>query len=252
MAAIRLPGRYFRMYPPEKPLGHAQKQLQLDTAQTVFLLVDVYDPALQPDASRSPWELTGYFIDQCKQVMPAMVAARQAARDVNLPIVYLANSAPRIALADSAYQEMKTNTINANKDELFAEDNVDPREYHHGDSQVLKYAKIIEPRQGDYFIRKHAHSGFFDTRLDTLLRNLGCKTLICAGFALDMCVGTTMIDALWRNYRVVLLRDCTRAIEIAGIDEPDAWTNRWILYTECAIGYTATADQWITACNAAK
>jgi ureidoacrylate peracid hydrolase len=67
-----------------------------------------------------------------------------------------------------------------------------------------------------------------------------------------MCLGNTMIDALWRNYRVLLLRDCTYAIEIPGIDEPGAWTNRWILYAECAIGYTTTSDAWIAACRAAR
>ena len=139
-----------------------------------------------------------------------------------------------------------------NKDELFHEDNVDAREYHSGPTGVLNYSKTIEPHEEDYFVRKHTHSGFFDTRLDTLLRNIGCKTLICAGFALDMCLGTTMIDALWRNYRVVLLRDCTRAFEIPGIDLQKSWTKRWILYVECAIGCTATAQQWIGACQAAE
>ena len=69
---------------------------------------------------------------------------------------------------------------------------------------ALVYCAAVKPRAGDYYIRKHVHSAFFDTRLDTLLRNLGCTTVVALGFALDMCVGTTMIDALWRNYRVVL------------------------------------------------
>jgi hypothetical protein len=60
-----------------------------------------------------------------------------------------------------------------------------------------------------------------------------------------------MIDALWRNYRVLLLRDCTYAIEIPGVDEPGSWTERWILYVECAIGCTATSAAWIDACEAA-
>jgi hypothetical protein len=60
-----------------------------------------------------------------------------------------------------------------------------------------------------------------------------------------------MIDALWRNYHVLLLRDCTYAIEIPGVDEPGAWTQRWILYTECAIGCTTTSQAWQDACYAA-
>jgi hypothetical protein len=77
------------------------------------------------------------------------------------------------------------------------------------------------------------------------------RHLVCVGFALDVCLGNTMIDALWRNYHVLLLRDCTYAIEIPGIDAPGAWTERWILYTECAIGCTATSTAWQEACYAA-
>jgi hypothetical protein len=118
---------------------------------------------------------------------------------------------------------------------------------------VLKYSEIIRPCPKDYYIRKHTHSAFFDTRLDSLLRNVNCETLVCVGFALDMCLGATMLDALWRNYRVLLLRDCTYAVEIPGIDQmPGAWTEHWVLYTECAIGYTATAENWITACEAVR
>ncbi len=84
------------------------------------------------------------------------------------------------------------------------------------------------------------------------MRNLGTKTLVCVGFALDMCLGTTMIDALWRNYRVLLLRDCTYAVELDGIDPKGSWTSRWILYVECAIGYTSTSEDWARACNSVK
>jgi energy-coupling factor transporter ATP-binding protein EcfA2 len=154
--------------------------------------------------------------------------------------------------SDAQVQEQNWDTLHVVKDELYSEDNIDPLEYHHGPSNVLKYSQIVAPQAGDYYIRKHVHSAFFDTRLDTLLRNLGCKTLVCVGFALDMCLGNTMIDALWRNYRVLLLRDCTFAIEIPGIDAPGAWTDRWILYAESAIGYTATSETWIAACQAAE
>jgi len=155
------------------------------------------------------------------------------------------------ASAKSAYAEFKWDTLHVNKDELYAEDDIDPKEYHYGPSDVLKYSKVIAPQEGDYYIRKHAHSGFFDTRLDTLLRTLGVKTLFYVGFALDMCLGTTMIDALWRNYRVMLLRDCTYAIEIFEVDALGSWTNRWLLYVECAVGYTLTSQDFIKACDAA-
>ena len=250
MTTIKISGRYYRMYPPEKFLGYAEKEFELDTAETVFLVVDVYGLGFDPeDAQEAAWDVSPQYTQGVKSAVPRIRSATDLAREAGLPVVYVSNSAPRIALAQSAYQEQKWDTLNLSKDELYAEDNIDPLEYHYGDSDVLKYSRIVAPQEGDYYIRKHVHSGFFDTRLDTLLRNLGCKTLVCVGFALDMCLGTTMIDALWRNYRVLLLRDCTYAVEISGVDEPGAWTDRWILYTECAIGYTATAEDWIVACR---
>ena len=255
MSAITISGRFYRMYPPEKFLGHAQKEIQLDTTNTAFLIVDVYGLGADEldEESKKTW--VGLVSDRStdphdriivEHIRPALDAARRS----GLPIVYVSNSAPQIALEHSTYQEFKTDTLQVNKNDLYSEDNIDPLEYHCGSSKVLKYSEIIKPQPGDYYVRKHTHSGFFDTRLDTLLRNLRCENLVCVGFALDMCLGATMIDALWRNYRVLLLRDCTFAVEIPEVDELGAWTNRWILYHECAIGYTATSEQWITACAA--
>ncbi len=74
--------------------------------------------------------------------------------------MYTSNSAPNIALARSTYQEQKWDTLRLNKDELYAENNTDPLEYHHGPSDVLKYSQIIAPREGDYYVRSMstAHS----------------------------------------------------------------------------------------------
>jgi ureidoacrylate peracid hydrolase len=255
MSAITISGRFYRMYPPEKFLGHAEKALELDTAHTVFLIVDVYGLGADEidEETKNLW--SGLVAERStdphdriivEHIRPALDTARRA----GLPIVYVSNSAPRIALGRSAYQEFKTDTLQVNKDELYAEDTIDPLEYHYGSSKVLKYSSIIKPQPGDYYVRKHTHSGFFDTRLDSLLRNLRCENLVCVGFALDMCLGATMIDALWSNYRVVLLRDCTFAVEIPEFDALGAWTNCWILYHECAIGYTTTSERWIAACDA--
>lgn len=244
-----LQGRYYRMHPPGAFLGFAEKAVELDLADTAVLVVDIYGP--DEPSNRN---YCGMVSDHSKSQSTVIIRERikpvlDAARAIGLPVVYVANSAPRIALKESAYWEQKWDTQNVDKDDLYSEDDVDPREYHFGDSNVLKYDEFSQPHADDYFIRKHTHSGFFDTRLDTLLRNLGVRNLICVGFALDMCLGTTMIDALWRNYRVLLLRDCTYAVELPGIDSPGSWTSRWITYVECAIGYTSTAAAFLDECS---
>jgi nicotinamidase-related amidase len=252
MPVLNLQARYFRLYPPEQFLGHATRQFELESSQVAVLLVDVYGRGFDPDGG-GPSTWSGLVSDQSARNEPEIVRrhirpAVDAARSLGLPIIYAANSAPRIALERSAYEEMKHDTLQFVTATMYSEQATDPREYHVGASDVLQYSDIIAPRPGDYFIRKHTHSAFFDTRLDTLLRNLGVRTLICAGFALDVCLGNTMMDAVWRNYRCLLLRDCTYAIEIAGIDEPGRWTERWITYVESCIGYTLTSAEFIAEC----
>src|SRR5438067_8901455 len=64
MASIKINGRFYRMYPPEKFLGHAEKELMLDTNHTVFLLVDVYGLGADPDKPDEKSDWMGLAADQ--------------------------------------------------------------------------------------------------------------------------------------------------------------------------------------------
>ena len=65
----------------------------------------------------------------------------------------------------------------------------------------------IEP--ADIQIDKYRMSGFWDTPLDSVLRNLGVTTLLFAGVNADQCVMCTLQDANFLGYDCVLLQDCT-------------------------------------------
>lgn len=63
-----------------------------------------------------------------------------------------------------------------------------------------------------------AYSGFAGTDLDAQLRALGVRRLFVGGLATDYCVVNTVLDALRLGYRVVLLLDCIRAVDVAAGD----------------------------------
>lgn len=65
----------------------------------------------------------------------------------------------------------------------------------------------IEPE--DICIDKYRMSGFWDTPLDSILRNLGRTTLFFAGVNADQCVLATLQDANFLGYDCILIRDCT-------------------------------------------
>jgi nicotinamidase-related amidase len=69
-------------------------------------------------------------------------------------------------------------------------------------------ARLLEPDEDDYFVLKPKHSGFYSTTLDLLLRYLGTRTVICTGFAGDICVLFTANDAYLRDLHVVVPEDC--------------------------------------------
>ncbi len=72
-------------------------------------------------------------------------------------------------------------------------------------------AQVVDGLQqdpGDIRVDKHRMSGFWDTPLDSILRNLGVATLLFAGVNLDQCVLHTMADASFLGYDTLLLEDC--------------------------------------------
>ena len=76
------------------------------------------------------------------------------------------------------------------------------------DTRGRPIAEILKPQPEDYFVLKPKQSGFYSTTLDLLLKHLGAKTLIIAGFTGDICILFTAIDAHIRDYQLVLPSDC--------------------------------------------
>lgn len=64
-------------------------------------------------------------------------------------------------------------------------------------------------RDGEVLIRKPSYGAFYDTPLDTILRNLGRDTVIVTGTLTNYCCGTTARQAYERGYRVVFGADTT-------------------------------------------
>ena len=73
-------------------------------------------------------------------------------------------------------------------------------------------SRLLRPEEGgagegDYFVLKPRHSGFFHTSLELLLEHLEVRTLVVTGVAGNNCVLFTANDAYLRGYRVVVPED---------------------------------------------
>ena len=80
------------------------------------------------------------------------------------------------------------------------------RRYLSFELEVIPELKVCDK---DYVVPKRRYSGFFQTDLDILLRELGVKTVVMTGLHTHMCVRHTSADAFCLGYDVVVAREAT-------------------------------------------
>jgi len=71
-------------------------------------------------------------------------------------------------------------------------------------------AKVIpqlEPTEKDFIVPKRRYSGFFQTDLHILLKELGIDTVILTGLHAHMCVRHTAADAYCWGFKVIAAKD---------------------------------------------
>jgi nicotinamidase-related amidase len=94
---------------------------------------------------------------------------------------------------------------------------------------------------GDIWIDKHRISGFWDTPLDSILRNLNISTLIFAGINADHCVYATLMDANFHGYDTIMLEDCVATTS------PDYCLEATLHNVRFCFGFTTTSAQLVGA-----
>jgi ureidoacrylate peracid hydrolase len=96
----------------------------------------------------------------------------------------------------------------------------------------------------DLHVAKYRMSGFWDTPLDTILRNLDVTTVLFAGVNADQCVLATLIDAACAGYDVVMLEDC------CATTSPSFCWDATVYNVRQCFGFTATGDELVKAIGA--
>ncbi|MEY3298326.1 MAG: hypothetical protein RLZZ597_1586 [Cyanobacteriota bacterium] len=107
-------------------------------------------------------------------------------------------------------------------------------------------AAVVEeltPYPDDIRVDKYRMSGFWDTPLDSILRNLGKSTLFFAGVNMDQCVMATLQDANFLGYDCILLRDCSATTS------PDYCTQATIYNINQCFGFVSDSVALINALN---
>jgi ureidoacrylate peracid hydrolase len=103
----------------------------------------------------------------------------------------------------------------------------------------------LAPEPDDVVIYKHRFSGFYETELDAILKSRSIENLIFTGCTTSVCVESTVRDAMYRDYRCVLLEDCTA--EPIGASLSRSNHDASLLLIEALFGSVSTSSSFISA-----
>jgi gluconolactonase len=94
----------------------------------------------------------------------------------------------------------------------------------------------LEPQPGDHVVEKMRMNGFYDTRLDTLLRGLGAETIVITGAWTNMSIEHTARHGADAGYEVVVVSDGTSTTG-------EEWQNAALNYALTNVCRVASTDQ---------
>ncbi|MDE2285262.1 MAG: isochorismatase family protein [Hyphomicrobiales bacterium] len=109
------------------------------------------------------------------------------------------------------------------------------------DSWAAAVVDELEQKPEDIRVDKHRISGFWDTPLDSILRNLGTKTVLFAGVNTDQCVLHSLTDANFLGYGCILVDDC------CATTSPDYCTEATIFNVKKCFGFVTNSGRVIKA-----
>src|SRR4051794_21285871 len=94
----------------------------------------------------------------------------------------------------------------------------------------------LEPQEGDHVVEKMRMNGFYDTRLDILLRGLGAETIVITGAWTNMSIEHTARHGADAGYEVVVASDGTSTTG-------DEWQNAALNYAMTNVAKVATCAE---------
>ena len=203
---------------PPRPLQlrAAPKPIRIDLARTAILVIDMQNDFCHP----SGW-LAGIGVDvaPARRPIAPLAGLLPMLRAQGVPVVWVnwGNRADRLNLSPALLHVYNPTGAGIGLgDTLPGPGPATGAPVLEAGSWAAAVVDELPAAPGDIHVAKYRMSGFWDTPLDSILRNLGIATLLFAGVNLDQCVLCTLQDANFLGYDCVLVEDWRRH-HVAGL-----------------------------------
>lgn len=157
-----------------QPLGFGRRP--------ALLVVDFVNGFLDPELFGG-----GNIAEAARHTVPLLAAARSAGIPVIFTRIVYAEEGTNAGVWCEKAPRLKSLTETSSASQVIGE---------------------LEPRSGDYVIRKTQASAFFGTDLQSYLVYRAVDTLLIAGCTTSGCVRASVVDAISHNFRPIVVTDC--------------------------------------------
>ena len=192
-------------------------------SRSALLVIDMQEEFVKPY-----W--TPYWVPAATRTVPRIARLVESCRDLGVPVIFTAFGSTHRCLDRPLTGPLMPNRYAST-----------PR-----DSSWFTESKIVRelmPRQEEITISKPSYGAFYDTPLETVLKNLGRDTVIISGTLTNFCCGMTARQAYERGYRVVFGSDVTAT------DDSDMHENE-LKNLRKGFAKVMTAEEIVTALRA--
>ena len=195
-----------------KPLALAAlpQNIVIDMARTALVVIDMQNDFCHPQG----W-LASIGVDTApaRQPIKPLQAVLPVLRTGGVPVIWLnwGNRPDKLNLSPSALHVYNGDGQSVGLGDALPGAPCDAAENHMLQAGSWGAAVVEELAKAplDISIDKYRMSGFYDTCLDSVLRNLDIHTVLFAGVNADQCVLATLMDANFSGYDCVLMEDCS-------------------------------------------
>jgi nicotinamidase-related amidase len=233
-----------RQPPPPRPLtlDTETKQVTLDLNKTACLVIDMQNDFCHPHGWLGS---IGVDVTPAQRPVAPLQQLLPALRAAGVPIVWVNwGNRPDLLNISAGLRHVYNPTgagvglgdpLPANGAPVLTKD-----------SWAAAVIDELAPDPEDIWVDKYRMSGFWDTPLDSILRNLGKTTLLFAGVNIDQCVLATLQDANFLGYDCLLLRDCSATTS------PNYCFQATIYNVNQCFGFVADSSALVAALNSGK
>ncbi len=167
----------------------------------VLLVIDMQEEFVKPNWAPS-------WIPPATRIVPKIKTLIEHCRKENIPVIFTVFSR-----TNNFFDRPGSGKFMPNR---YPEISIDPAEYY----DEGKVWHELSPREDEIVIHKPSYGAFYDTPLETILKNMGKDTVIICGTLTNYCCGTTARQAYERGFYVVFGSDIT-ATDDPEMQEPE-------------------------------